>query len=69
MTKEAERKISGACEVTYVACEAMQNASTHFQAAQWAAKGTEPRAAGVCSEDGFSVNAGFSQRRYGIEFN
>ena len=34
----------------------MQKNSTHFQVAQGAVKGTEPRAVGVCREDGFSVN-------------
>lgn len=52
-----------------VALEATQKNHTHFQVAQRAVKGTEPRAVGVCSEDGFSVNGGFPQRRYGTEFN
>jgi len=69
LTKEAERKISGVCEVTYVACEEMQENCTHFQVAQGGVKGTEPRAVGACSEDRFSVNREFSQRTQGIEFN
>lgn len=70
MTKEPERKISGLCEVTYVAWEAMQKKnSTHFQVAQGSVKGAEPSAVGLCSEDGFSMNGEFSQRGYGIEFN
>lgn len=69
LTKEAERMISGVHEVMYVAWEATQKDSTHFQVAQGAVKGTEPRAVGVCSEYQFSANGVFSQRRYGTDFN
>lgn len=69
LDKRSKKEDQWVCEVTYVAWGEMEKNSTHFQVTHWAVKGAEPRAVGVCSEDEFSVNEEFSQRRYEIEFN